>query len=232
MIKIRKAEDRGHADHGWLNTYHTFSFGSYQDPEQMGFRSLRVMNEDQVQSGQGFGTHGHRDMEIVSYVLEGALEHNDSMGNGSILTPGTFQRMTAGSGVQHSEFNHSKTDLMHFYQIWILPEKEGLAPGYEERVFTMDQKRNQLCLVASRQGENNSLLIHQDISIYLSSLEEGKVLNYLIEPGRHVWMQILSGNIRVNNHTIETSDGLAVSDESELKISAEQSSEFMLFDLA
>ena len=231
MIKVRKAQDRGHADHGWLNTYHTFSFGCYQDRNHMGFRSLRVMNEDRVQPGRGFGTHGHRDMEIISYVLEGALEHKDSMDNGSILTPGMFQRMTAGSGVQHSEFNHSKTDWMHFYQIWILPESEGLTPSYEERTFTTDEKQNQLRLVASRHGENNSLLIHQNLSIYLSVLEKGKILDYRLEPGRHAWLQVLQGKINVNENGLETSDGLALSEESELNISAIHSSEFMLFDL-
>lgn len=232
MFQLRKAQDRGHADHGWLNTYHTFSFGGYQEPNHMGFRSLRVMNEDRVQSGQGFGTHGHKNMEIISYVLGGALEHKDSMGNGSILGPGMFQRMTAGSGVEHSEFNASKTEEMHFYQIWILPERNGLDPSYEERTFTQDEKRNQLRLVASHAGENNSLLIHQDVSIYLSLLEEGKKLEYQLRQGRHAWLQLKNGKLKINDFVMEASDGIAVSEETELRISALQSSEFMVFDLA
>ena len=232
MIQARKAQDRGHANHGWLNTYHTFSFANYQDPNHMGFRSLRVMNEDRVQPGEGFGTHGHRDMEIISYVLEGALEHKDSMGNGSVLRPGMFQRMTAGSGVQHSEFNASKTEGMHFYQIWILPESKGLEPSYEERDFTVDEKRNQLQLVASRDGKDNSILIHQDVSIYLSVLDAGNKLEYPLEPERHAWLQLIRGKIKVNDQEIDPSDGLAISEESELKISALRSSEFMVFDLA
>ena len=232
MIRIRKAQDRGHANHGWLNTYHTFSFADYQDPSHMGFRSLRVMNEDRVQPGEGFGTHGHRDMEIISYVLEGALEHKDSMGNGSVLRPGMFQRMTAGTGVQHSEFNASQTEGMHFYQIWILPESKGLEPSYEERDFTLDEKRNQLRLVASRDGKDSSLLIHQDVSIYLSVLDADNNLEYPLGSGRHAWLQLIRGKIKVNDQELEPSDGLAISEESELRISALQSSEFMLFDLA
>lgn len=232
MFQVRKAQDRGHANHGWLNSYHTFSFAGYQDQDHMGFRSLRVMNEDRVQSGQGFGTHGHKNMEIISYVLEGALEHKDSMGNGSILGPGMFQRMTAGSGVEHSEFNASKTEGMHFYQIWILPERNGLDPSYEERTFTQDEKRNQLRLVASHAGESNSLLIHQDVSIYLSILEEGKKLEYQLSQGRHAWLQLINGKLKVNDFVMEASDGIAVSEETEPRISALQSSEFMLFDLA
>ena len=231
MIKVRKARDRGHADHGWLNTYHTFSFAGYQDPNHMGFRSLRVMNEDRVQPGEGFGPHGHRDMEIISYVLEGALEHKDSMGNGSVLRPGMFQRMTAGRGVQPSEFNASKSEPMHFYQIWILPESQGLKPGYEERNFTLEEKRDRLRLVASRDGNDNSLLIHQDVSIYLSVLHAGKKLGYPINPDRHVWLQLVRGKLKVNDHELDTSDGVAISEESELNISGLQSSEFMLFYL-
>ena len=232
MIKVRKAGDRGHANHGWLNTYHTFSFAGYQDPNHMGFRSLRVMNEDRVQPGEGFGTHGHRDMEIISYVLEGALQHKDSMGNGSVLRPGMFQRMTAGSGVQHSEFNASKTEPMHFYQIWILPESQGLKPGYEERNFTLEEKQDQLRLVASRDGNDNSLLIHQDVSIYLTVLHAGKQLDYPANPERHVWLQLIRGKLKVNDYELGSSDGAAISEESELNISALQTGEFMLFDLA
>lgn len=198
----------------------------------MGFRSLKVMNEDRVQPRQGFGTHGHRDMEIVSFVLDGDLEHKDSMGNGSILGPGMFQRMTAGSGIEHSEFNASKTERLHFYQIWILPEKNGLDPGYEERTFTQDEKRNQFRLVASHAGESNSLIIHQDVSIYLSLLEEGKKLKYQFNQGRHAWLQLINGKLKVNDFVLEASDGIAISKETELRISALQSCEFMLFDLA
>ena len=232
MINVRKAQDRGHADHGWLNTYHTFSFAGYQDANHLGFRSLRVMNEDRVQPGEGFGTHGHQDMEIISYVLEGALEHKDSMGNGSVLRPGMFQRMTAGTGIQHSEFNASQTESMHFYQIWILPESQGLKPGYEERNFKLEEKQDQLRLVASRDGSNNSLLINQDVYIFLSALNEGKKLNYPINSERHAWLQVIRGKVKVNDHELDTSDGVAISEEAELSISALQTSEFMLFDLA
>lgn len=232
MIQIRKAEERGHADHGWLNTYHTFSFASYHDPDHMGFRSLRVMNEDRVAAGEGFGTHPHRDMEIVSYVLEGALEHKDSMGNGEVLRPGEFQRITAGTGVTHSEFNPSKIEPTHFYQIWLLPDASGLPPGYEQKRFDDERMQNVLRLVASPDGENGSLTIHQDARIYLSKLDAGKTIEFTIPFGRHAWLQVLRGSAALNGAAMDTSDGAAVSDEATLSIVATSDAEFILFDLA
>jgi redox-sensitive bicupin YhaK (pirin superfamily) len=232
MIRIRKSLDRGHADHGWLNTYHTFSFADYHDPAQMGFRSLRVINEDRVQAGMGFGAHGHRDMEIVTYVLEGALEHKDSLGNGSVLRPGEFQRISAGTGVQHSEFNPSAGEAVHFYQIWLLPKTKGIAPSYEQKFFAEEEKRGKLRLVASPDGAEDSLMIHQDAGIYLSTLAPSKSIAHAIAPGRNAWLQILRGSVSVNGTPLETSDGLAASDEPGLTIVARQTAEIMLFDLA
>lgn len=232
MIAIRKANDRGHADHGWLKTYHTFSFASYRDPEQMGFRSLRVINEDRVAAGQGFGTHEHRDMEIVSYVLSGALEHKDSMGNGETLTPGEFQRISAGSGITHSEFNPSATEPTHFYQIWLMPERKGIEPSYEQKSFDPVGRRNQLQLVASRDAVEGSLRINQDARIFLSNLEAGKEIQHELAAGRHAWLQVLQGSVTLNGLPLETSDGAAVSKESKLSILATEAAEIMLFDLA
>jgi redox-sensitive bicupin YhaK (pirin superfamily) len=232
MIRIRKSLDRGHADHGWLNTYHTFSFADYHDPAQMGFRSLRVINEDRVQPGMGFGAHGHRDMEIVTYVLEGALEHKDSLGNGSVLRPGEFQRISAGTGVQHSEFNPSASEPVHFYQIWLLPKTKGIEPSYEQKMFPEAEKRGKLRLVASPEGSDGSLAIHQDARVYLSTLVPGESVAHAIAPGRHAWLQILRGRVSVNGTSLETSDGLAASDEPSLTIVANQPAEIMLFDLA
>lgn len=232
MIQIRKAEQRGHADHGWLDTDHTFSFASYYDAAHMGFRSLRVMNEDRVAAGKGFDTHPHRDMEIVSYVLEGALEHKDSMGNGEVLRPGEFQRITAGTGITHSEFNPSKEEPTHFYQIWLLPASNGLPPGYEQKRFDDDRMRNALRLVASRDGEGGSLTIHQDARIYLSKLDADKTVEFAIAPGRHTWLQVLRGGVTLNGQAMQTSDGAAVSDEAKLTIDATSNAEIMLFDLA
>ena len=231
MIRIRKAEDRGHANHGWLDTYHTFSFASYRDPQHMGFRSLLVMNEDFVQPGQGFGTHPHHDMEIVTYVLEGALEHKDSMGNGEVLRPGEFQRMSAGTGITHSEFNPSDTEPVHLYQIWLFPERKGIEPSYEQKQFSDASRRNRLRLVASPEGENGSLTIHQDSRILLSSLDERQRVTPQIRPGRHAWLQLLRGRAAVNGHSLDTSDGVAISEENELEIVAQSSAEVMLFDL-
>ncbi len=231
MIQVRKAESRGHADHGWLNTHHTFSFSSYQDPQHMQFRSLRVMNEDYVAAGQGFGTHPHRDMEIVTYVLEGALEHKDSMGNGEVLHPGEFQRMSAGTGITHSEFNPSDHEPVHLYQIWLYPERSGIEPSYEQKRFPEQQRHNQLRLVASRDAADGSLLIHQDARIYLSSLDAGRQIRHTLGSGRHAWLQVLRGNVELNGVPLDTSDGAAVSDESLLEIVAKQPAEVMLFDL-
>jgi redox-sensitive bicupin YhaK (pirin superfamily) len=234
MFQIRKASDRGHADHGWLNTYHTFSFADYYDPEQMGFRALRVINEDRVAPGMGFGTHSHRDMEIISYVLEGALEHKDSMGNGSVLRPGEFQRMSAGTGVRHSEFNPSRSEPVHFYQIWLLPSATGIQPSYEQKLFGPDELRGRLRQVASPDGADGSLTINQDARVYLATLASGASVAHELPAGRFAWLQTIRGRLRANGMALETSDGLAISDESRLEIANADSTpaELMLFDLA
>ncbi|NQV24177.1 MAG: pirin family protein [Rhodopirellula sp.] len=232
MISIRKAKDRGHASHGWLDTWHTFSFSTYQDPEHMRFRSLRVMNEDVVAPGQGFGTHPHRDMEIVTYVLEGALEHKDSMGNGEVLRPGEFQRMSAGTGITHSEFNPSDSEPVHLYQIWLFPEQKGIEPSYEQKRFPESERLNTLRLVASRDAAQGSLLIHQDARIYLASLDADQDLRHELDAGRHAWLQVLRGSVSLNGTVLQTSDGAAVSDEHTLDIHATSNAEIMLFDLA
>jgi redox-sensitive bicupin YhaK (pirin superfamily) len=232
MMRIRKGPDRGHADHGWLNTYHTFSFADYQDAAHMGFRSLRVINEDRVSPGMGFGAHAHRDMEIVSYVLEGALEHKDNMGNGAVLRPGEFQRISAGTGIRHSEFNPSPSEPVHFYQIWLLPRSHGAPPSYEQKFFAEDEKRGKLRLVASPNGAEGSLTIHQDARVYLSTLHPDESVSHELASGRHAWLQVLRGRVNVQGTTLETSDGLAVSDEGGVTIVGEQTAEVMLFDLA
>jgi quercetin 2,3-dioxygenase len=231
MIAIRKAADRGHFDHGWLETYHTFSFGAYRDIEHMRFRSLRVMNEDLVAPGQGFGTHPHNDMEIVTYVLAGALEHQDSMGNGEVLRAGEFQRMSAGTGITHSEFNPSDIEPVHLYQVWILPERKGIEPSYEQKQFADHERQNQLRLVASRDAADGSLRIHQDARIFLSSLNNGRQVDHHAADGRHAWLQVLRGSVAINGIDLETSDGAAVSEESTLTIRANSDAEIMLFDL-
>ena len=232
MIQIRRAEERGHADHGWLKTYHTFSFSSFQDPQHMRFRSLRVMNEDWVAPGQGFGTHPHNDMEIVTYVLEGALEHKDSMGNGEVLTPGEFQRMSAGTGITHSEFNPSQSEPVHLYQIWMLPECTGIEPSYEQKRFPDEEMRNRLRLVAARESVDGSLLIHQDARIFLSKIDAGQQVVYEPATGRHAWLQVLRGSVSLNSDDLQTSDGAAVTEENLLTIQATSDAEIMLFDLA
>ncbi|HEY2881398.1 MAG TPA: pirin family protein [Pirellulales bacterium] len=233
MLTLRRSAERGHADHGWLNSYHTFSFAGYHDPRFMGFRSLRVMNEDRVAPGQGFGEHPHRDMEIVSYVLEGALQHRDSLGNGSVLHPGDFQRITAGTGVLHSEFNPSQSEPVHFYQIWLLPNARGLQPGYGERKFTPAEKHNRLRLVASSDGRDGSLTINQDANVYLSNLDAGASVSHSLATGRHAWLQVLRGDIRVGETALTAGDAAAaVSNENGLTITAASPAEIMLFDLA
>jgi redox-sensitive bicupin YhaK (pirin superfamily) len=232
MIRVRKGSDRGHFDHGWLDTYHTFSFSRYYDPRQMGFRSLRVINEDVVQPGMGFGKHPHRDMEIVTYVLSGALAHRDSLGTGSVIGAGELQRMTAGTGIAHSEFNASETEPVHLYQIWLLPEREGLKPSYEQRRFSDEEKRGRFRLVASPDGRDDSLTIRQDARLYLGTLEAGEHLTHALEPGRHAWLQVLRGAVTVKGERLSAGDGVAVSDESALEIGADRSSELLLFDLA
>ena len=230
MIRIRKAADRGHAQYDWLDTWHTFSFDTYHDPAHMGFRSLRVMNEDRVQPGQGFGMHGHRDMEIVTYVLEGALEHKDNMGNGSIIHAGEFQRMSAGTGIRHGEFNPSQTEPVHLYQIWLLPATKGLKPSYEQRTFSEQEKQGKLLLVASPDADG-ALTIHQDARIFLSSLRSDEQLSHVLQPGRHAWVQVLRGAVDINGQRLAASDGAAVSDELSVTMRATEPAEVMLFDL-
>ena len=232
MITIRKAQERGHYDFDWLNTYHTFSFDQYYDPKQMGFRSLRVINEDIVQPEHGFPTHGHRDMEIVTYILEGALEHRDSMGNGSIIRRGDAQRMSAGTGVRHSEANPSQDTPVHLLQIWILPGEQSLPPEYEEKKFSDDEKRNKLRLIVSPNGDDGSVKIHQDAKIYASVLDEGREVAHTLANGRSAWLQVAAGSVTLNEAELKPGDGAAVSQESNLHITAQESSEILLFDLA
>ncbi len=232
MITVRKADERGHANYGWLDTNHTFSFNTYYDPSQMGFRTLRVINEDRVEPGQGFGTHGHRDMEIISYVVEGALAHKDSSGGSEVLRPHEVQRMTAGTGIRHSEFNPSEEEKVHFLQIWILPEKEALEPGYEQTFFAPEEKKGRLRLVASRAGDDGSVKINQDVRLYASILDEGENVIHGIDKGRHAWIQVVKGNVTVNGTGLGTSDGAAISEEERLEIvSGADGSEILLFDL-
>ena len=231
MITIRKAGERGGADHGWLNTKHTFSFADYYDPKFMGFRSLRVINEDRVQPGQGFGTHGHRDMEIVSYVLSGALEHKDNLGTGSIIRPGDVQRMSAGTGVLHSEYNPSRTDPVHFLQIWIFPDKKGIKPGYEQKAFPAAERTDVLRLVASRDGRDGSLTIHQDAELYTTLLSKGGSVSHAMKPGRFAWVQVARGEITLNGKALKTGDGASVSGESSLDLKGTKDAEVLLFDL-
>ena len=230
MIEIRHSNERGHFDHGWLNTYHTFSFADYYDPAHMGFRSLRVINEDRVRGGSGFGTHGHRDMEIISYVLEGALEHRDSMGTGSIIKPGDVQRMSAGTGVMHSERNPSPDELVHFYQIWILPERNGIKPGYEQKRFEDKERDGRLRLVASHDGREGSLSLHQDVSLYTALLRDGQPIEYTLAPKRHAWLQVARGEVEVGGEKLTAGDGAAISDEKQLRITGKDA-EILLFDL-
>src|SRR5262245_46726713 len=218
MIAVRPARERGCFDHGWLQTCHTFSFAGYHDPRFMGFRSLRVMNEDHVAPGMGFGTHPHRDMEIVTYVLEGALEHKDSMGNGEVLRPGEFQRMSAGTGITHSEFNPSSDEPVHLYQIWLLPNRKGIEPSYEQKRFPEDERRNRLRLVASQTAEDGSLLIHQDARVFLSLLDSGQTVRYPLAKDRYAWLQVLRGAVLLNDHELHVSDGASVGGEPELSI--------------
>jgi len=232
MISVRRADERGHADHGWLDTRHTFSFADYHDPKYVGFRGLRVINEDRVQPGQGFPPHGHRDMEIVSYVLAGALEHKDSMGTGSVIRPGDVQRMSAGTGVRHSEYNHSKDEPVHFLQVWILPERRGLEPGYEQRHFSDADKRAGLRLIASREGTDGSVTIHADAKIYAAVVEPGQRLRHALAEHRHAWLQVARGAITLNDRPLVHGDGAAVSGEPALTIAGAERAEVLVFDLA
>jgi quercetin 2,3-dioxygenase len=233
MIQIRRAADRGHFDHGWLDTRHTFSFADYHDPRFMGFRSLRVINEDRVRAGEGFGTHGHRDMEILSYVLEGGLAHKDSMGNGSVITPGDVQYMSAGTGVRHSEFNASQSEPVHFYQIWIVPNADGLTPRYGQKRFDEDAKRGTMRLVASGADEDGAIAIRQDARVYASVLGPGESAPLTLAPGRHLWAQVLRGSATVNGRPVSEGDGVAASDEKDFLFEGgEKGTELLVFDLA
>jgi quercetin 2,3-dioxygenase len=233
MITIRSAQDRGLADFGWLHSQHTFSFGQYQDPQHMGFGKLRVINEDQVAPGKGFATHGHQDMEIISYVLQGALEHKDSLGTGSVIVPGDVQRMTAGTGIRHSEFNASMTEPVHFLQIWILPGQDGIAPGYEQKNFTDDEKRGKLKLVGSEDGRDGSITIHQDVNFYAAVLPTGEAISYEPTPGRVAWIQVARGSAKLNNYDLNAGDGVAIDQELKIVIkSIASDTEVLLFDMA
>ena len=231
MLELRKSSDRGVARFNWLESRHTFSFGSYDDPKHQGFSDLLVINDDRVQPGTGFDTHSHRDMEIFTYVLQGALEHKDSTGTGSVVRPGDVQLMTAGSGIRHSEFNPSESEPVHFYQIWLLPDQEGLAPSYDQRAFPEEERRGKLRVVASPGGRDGSLTIHQDAEVLLTSLTAGERVTHELAPGRHAWLQILRGSAQLNGVSLATSDGAAVSDESSLVVLATEPCEVMLFDL-
>jgi redox-sensitive bicupin YhaK (pirin superfamily) len=232
MITLRKAQDRGHAQHGWLDSWHTFSFGDYYDPKHMGFRSLRVINEDRVAPGKGFPTHTHRDMEIVTYVLEGALEHKDSMGNGSVMKPGDVQRMTAGTGVGHSEFNASRSEPVHFLQIWLLPEGRNLQPGYEQKNFSKAERQGKLRVVASREGGDGAVVVHQDVKLLAGVFAAGESASYTLAPGRHAWLHVARGKLRVNGQDLEAGDALQASEEATLELSGVNDAEVLLFDLS
>ena len=231
MLAIRHADDRGLANFGWLNSRHTFSFGHYYDPQFMGFGPLRVINEDRVQPGKGFDTHGHSNMEIISYVLDGALEHKDSMGTGSVIRPGDVQRMSAGTGVRHSEFNASDTELVHFLQIWILPEKDGLQPSYEQKSFSDEEKRGRLRLVGSRDGREGSTTIHQDVDLYAALLDGGDTVSHEIAEGRKGWVQIATGSALLNGAPLAAGDGVAVDGAQTITLSGESRAEVLLFDM-
>ncbi|HVO28009.1 MAG TPA: pirin family protein [Candidatus Margulisiibacteriota bacterium] len=230
MITVRKGGDRGHFDHGWLNTYHTFSFAQYYDPAQMGFGALRVINEDRVAPGRGFATHAHEDMEIITYVLEGALEHQDSMGNGSVIHPGEVQRMSAGTGVTHSEYNHSKSEPVHFLQIWILPARKGLPPSYEQQVIPSETLQGRWAVIAAPQ--DGIVKVHQDVGLYAAVLATGQRVMHPLRPGRRAWLQVARGEVLLNGQALQPSDGAAVTQESRLEIATPKSAEVLLFDLA
>ncbi len=232
MITLRASKERGHFDHGWLNTYHSFSFDQYYDPRYMGFRQLRVINEDFVAPGRGFPMHAHRDMEIITYILEGALQHEDSMGNGSVIRPGDVQRMSAGTGVRHSEKNASSVDRVHLLQIWILPDTVGLEPGYEQKAFTEDERRGQARLIASTDGRDGSVTVRQDVSVFASILGEGESVRYDMDETRYGWIQVARGAIDVNGQRADQGDGAIVMGESSLEIVGHEPSELLLFDLA
>ena len=231
MITIRKAGERGHFDFGWLDTYHTFSFDQYYDPRHMSFRSLRVINEDRVAPGRGFPTHSHRDMEIITYILEGELKHQDSMGNGSVIRPGDVQRMTAGTGVSHSEANSSRENPVHLLQIWIMPNERGLTPGYEQKAFSEEERRGKLRLVASQDGSEGSVRINQDARLYASILDEGQEVTHEFDKDRYAWVQVARGSVTVNGERLDQGDGAALSGESTVTVTGLDESEILMFDL-
>jgi redox-sensitive bicupin YhaK (pirin superfamily) len=231
MITLRRSEERGHANHGWLDSYHSFSFARYYDPEHMGYSVLRVINEDVVAGGQGFGMHPHRDMEIVTYMLKGAIQHRDSLGNGSVIKAGDVQRMTAGTGIVHSEFNASASEDAHLLQIWLLPERNNLTPGYEEKHFDAAEKQDRWKLIASRGGIGGSLHINQDVSLYASVISEGKILDYAIEADRRLYIQVARGRIRLNDTLLEAGDAAKVDALDAVKVEALEEAEILLFDL-
>ncbi|MEA5513172.1 pirin family protein [Nodularia sp. UHCC 0506] len=228
---IHDRNTRGHAQFGWLDSHHTFSFGNFYDRDRMGFRTLRVINDDRIAPGAGFPTHSHRDMEILTYVLSGAVEHKDSLGTGSIIRPGDAQIMSAGTGIAHSEFNPSQTEPLHLLQIWILPDKQGLTPRYEQKSFPLAEKRGQLRLIAAKDGRNGAVTIHQDVDLYASILEAGDVVNYHVKPHRYAWLQIAQGVANLNGEELRAGDGVQISGEEKLQISTDINTEFLLFDL-
>ena len=232
MLTLRRACERGHFNHGWLDTYHTFSFADYYDPDHMAFRSLRVINEDKVAAAKGFGTHPHANMEIITYIISGSLQHKDSMGNGSVIKPGDVQRMSAGTGVTHSEFNPSPTEPVHLLQIWILPEKKGEKPGYEQKNFLDKIKKGQLTLVASQDGREGSVTVHQDVSLYMGLLSSGQKIQHTLKPNRHAWVQVAKGGVKVNGEPLSQGDGAAISDESKIVFEGVEEAEFLVFDLS
>jgi redox-sensitive bicupin YhaK (pirin superfamily) len=232
MMTIRKAADRGHADHGWLDSRHTFSFADYYDPNHMGFRNLRVINDDHVEGGRGFGAHPHRDMEIISYVLEGALAHKDSMGTGAVIRPGDVQRMSAGTGVVHSEFNASKSDEVHFLQIWLLPTKRGIQPGYEQKTFSDAEKRGTLKLVASPDGAEGSVTIHTDARVYAGVFANAEHAELPLASARGAWVQVARGNVKINDQVLGEGDGIAIEGEPVVRVEGIDDGEVLVFDLA
>jgi len=231
MIRVRKAEDRGQASFGWLDSRHTFSFGHYYDPDHMGFGVLRVINDDRVAPGAGFSPHGHRDMEIISYVVEGAMEHRDNIGNGSVIRPGDIQRMSAGTGIVHSEFNHSRTDSLRLLQIWLIPERRGLDPGYEQIHFDVAQRRGRLQVVASRDGREGSVTVHQDAAMYAGLFDAGESAALDLAPGRGAWIQVVSGALAVNGQRLETGDGAGLTGTDRVQIADGDNAEVVVFDL-
>jgi redox-sensitive bicupin YhaK (pirin superfamily) len=231
MATLRPAIERGRSNHGWLDSAHTFSFSNYYDSLHMGFGPLRVINDDRVTPGAGFGMHGHRDMEIISYVLEGALAHKDSLGNGSVIRPGDVQRMSAGTGIQHSEFNHSPTEPVHFLQIWIVPDQIGYPPSYEQKYFSAAEKRGRLCLVASREGRDGSVSLHQDVDLYAALLDGTDCAEFALRSGRQAWIQVARGEVRVNGQILTEGDGLAIDEPGLLRLDGAKAAEVLLFDV-